>query len=154
MNYIEGAAAKVNIFNLRMFALIDLHDGFQAWSYVHVVDIASFYLLALRKALDGTLETGPKRGNYFLEGGSLTWGVSANALASYMHAKGLVDSPSASAWTVEEASPELGFPAAFTNVLWGSHAVVQGTHSRQLGWTPKYTVDWLVQNLQTELDQI
>lgn len=106
---------------------------------------------AVRKVMEGALDTGPGDGNYFLESGSLSWKALSDALARHMYERGLVDAPESKSWTLAEASKALGFPKETTEKLWASHTVTRGAHSRQIGWTPEYDVDWLLSHIETEV---
>lgn len=125
--------------------------GIQAWSYVHVQDIANFFMIALEKALSDDLETGVSRGNYFLEAGHLSWKAVADALAAEMHRQGLVDEPEAKPWSLKAAAEAFGYPTATTEKLWASQTVTLGQHSRAVGWRPAYDVPWLLRHLDTEI---
>jgi nucleoside-diphosphate-sugar epimerase len=96
--------------------------GLARWGHVHIEDTAELFLLALDKALPGSL--------FYIESGEDSWRDIARAVG---RALGLGDR--AEPWPVEEAVKELG-AGAWTS--FGSNSRVRADKARaMLGWRPK-----------------
>lgn len=108
--------------------------GRNAWSNVHVDDMADLYLRALEAAPAGRF--------YFVENGEATFGAITGAIAD---ALGLGP---AEPWDIDSAIAEWGYePAVFAL---GSNSRVRGTRARaELSWRP--TQDDVLGWIRTEL---
>lgn len=108
--------------------------GVNRWSNVHVLDVAEFYLLTLRKAPAGAF--------YFLENGEAAYLDIGESIARRLKLAPL------QFWTVDEASQRWG--ALHAHYTFGSNSRVRAKRARQeLGWAPEFNsvLNWIEQDM-------
>ncbi|KAK8146751.1 hypothetical protein G3M48_002635 [Beauveria asiatica] len=110
--------------------------GLNAWSSVHVSDIAQLVLKLIAAAQDSNSQhpLWNKDGIYFADAGRIPFGEIARKIANFAAAKGLIKSPAVKRIDAEAAE----FITAHAAVLLGTNAQTRGDRARTwLGWEPQ-----------------
>lgn len=108
--------------------------GVNRWSNVHIEDVATLYLLALKSAEAGKF--------YFAENGEASFADIGKAIAYRLNLQEV------KSWSVEEATEVWGF--AHAHYSFGSNSRVRAKRARaELGWSPKHSsvIDWIKQEM-------
>jgi len=110
-----------------------INQGLNAWCYVHVEDLAEFYVLLLEKLVAGQL---PDKDNYYYCAVfELTHAEMARIAADRLFERRLIDSP--------EVKPVDGDVAAFFGnpyapLFLASNSRCNAERARQMGWKPTH----------------
>ncbi|KIP10737.1 hypothetical protein PHLGIDRAFT_210748 [Phlebiopsis gigantea 11061_1 CR5-6] len=128
--------------------------GLSRWPNVHIDDQADFYIVLYNQIV----KNGPDnvdhgiRGYYYGENGEFAWYDLAKEIGRVLVEFGLIKSDEPVPWTREELIKYFG-SEEFGNVF-GTNSRARGTHSRSLGWKPKYTTADFFASIKPEVEAI
>ncbi|EKM58500.1 uncharacterized protein PHACADRAFT_193621 [Phanerochaete carnosa HHB-10118-sp] len=126
--------------------------GLPFWPDVHIDDVADLYIILY----DAIITKGPEnvdhgvRGYYFGENGEHPWYDISKGIGEAMVALGLTNDPEPTTFTDEELEKHFGSVDAGNH--WGTNSRARATHSRSLGWKPKYTIQDMIASIKPEVE--
>ncbi|KAI1190690.1 hypothetical protein F5B17DRAFT_386199 [Nemania serpens] len=119
---------------------------------VHVSDLAEYYVLILRKILQGEKMPSGEEGYYFSVAHETSWWDVAQGLADVLFARGLVTEPTAKFWPSDKMAAEaLGLPAQFVRLMHTAHVTIDYKNRYPLGWQPKWDNQRLMASMNDEV---
>jgi dTDP-4-dehydrorhamnose reductase len=85
---------------------------------VHISDLADYYVLILKKILQGEKLPSGEEGYYFAVAHEVSWWDIAQGLADALHARGLVKDPTAKIWPSDDMAAEaLDLPRQYVRLM-------------------------------------
>ncbi|KAI1200615.1 hypothetical protein F5X97DRAFT_293244 [Nemania serpens] len=119
---------------------------------VHVSDLAEFFVLILRKPLQGEKIPSGEEGYYFAVAHETSWWDVAQSLADVLSARGLVTEPTAKFWPSDNVAAEaLGLPAQYVRLMHIARVTIDYNNRYPLGWQPKWDNQKLLENMDGEV---
>ncbi|KIP10506.1 hypothetical protein PHLGIDRAFT_33875 [Phlebiopsis gigantea 11061_1 CR5-6] len=128
--------------------------GLALWPDVHLDDQVEFYTVLY----DAIVKNGPDnvdhgiQGYYYGESGEHSWYDISKEIGRVMVELGLSKSDEPTSFTAEELAKYFG-SEEFGN-YWGTNSRARGTHSRSLGWKPRYTTADMIASIKPEVEAI
>lgn len=127
---------------------LQVGQGKNQWSFVHVADLSDVYSGLVGKALPDTpkssddaaeTEVWGQRGYFFAATSRYEWGNVASMIADEAHTQGLLDEEAFKTGKVQSLSKsEIEKLKPFGAVLWGTNAQTEAIRAKKvLGWDPK-----------------
>ncbi|GJE88579.1 nucleoside-diphosphate-sugar epimerase-like protein [Phanerochaete sordida] len=119
---------------------------------IHIDDTADLYIILY----DAIASRGPEnvdhgsRGYYFGENGEHSWYDISNEIGHAMVPLGLCGDEEPTAFPEAELIKYFG--SVEMGMYWGANSRARGTHSRSLGWQPKYTKEDMIRSIRPELE--
>ncbi|KAF7790005.1 hypothetical protein EIP86_000953 [Pleurotus ostreatoroseus] len=125
--------------------------GLSIWNAVHIEDTADLYIVLYDAITKNPNTVGHgKNGYYFAENGEYTWYDVSKAIGKAMVELHLSKSDEPTTFTTEELIKYWGFE--WLGNLWGTNARGRASHSRSLGWKPKYTIADMLSSVKGEVE--
>ncbi|KAI1127903.1 hypothetical protein F5Y10DRAFT_241680 [Nemania abortiva] len=119
---------------------------------VHISDLAEYYVLILRKILQGEKIPSGEEGYYFAVAHEVGWWDISQGLADALYARGLVTDPTAKFWPSDDMAAEaLELPRQYVRLMHTAHATIDYKNRYPLGWQPKWDKQMLLASLDEEL---
>ncbi|GAP86000.1 putative NAD dependent epimerase dehydratase family protein [Rosellinia necatrix] len=128
-------------------------DSDSNFAAVHVSDLAEYYVLLLKKLLQGEKLPSGEKGYYFAVAHEVGWWDIAQGLANTLHARGLVTEPTAKVWPSDEMAAEvLDLPRQYVRVMHTARATIDYQNRYPLGWQPTWDKERLLASMDEEVD--
>ncbi|RWA07405.1 hypothetical protein EKO27_g7699 [Xylaria grammica] len=106
---------------------------------VHISDLAEFYVLMIKKILQGEKLPSGEEGYYFAVAHEVGWWDIAQSLAGALSARGLVTEPQARIWPSDDMAAEaLDLPRQFVRLMHTARVTIDYNKRYPLGWEPKW----------------
>ncbi|GLA35885.1 hypothetical protein AnigIFM63309_001266 [Aspergillus niger] len=113
------------------------------WSHVHIEDLASLFIVVLKKICTGVTIPSGRKGIYFCETGEHSHREFSERLATAAYELSVLPSSDVKEITLEEAGEKLVFGCVSTAELgYSSNAQTKAILGRKLGWMPLHGDDW------------
>ncbi|KAK7212171.1 hypothetical protein V2G26_019349 [Clonostachys chloroleuca] len=127
-------------------------EGTSIENHVHVEDIASLLNTLLARIHDGQ-EIRGKRGIYFCESGEHTSRSYAQALATVLKERGVIESDEVKSLDLQAVADLCmpGLPLTLVELPFAGNSRTKAVLGRKVGWSPKHTGSWTI-NLGQEVD--
>jgi len=128
--------------------------GLALWPNVHIDDVADLYIVLYDSIITKGTENVDHgiRGYYFGENGEHSWYDISKAIGEAMVELGLTNDPEPTTFTDEELAKYFG--SVKTGNSWGTNSRARATHSRSIGWEPKYTTKDMLASIKPEIEAI
>ncbi|KAG0212540.1 hypothetical protein BGX28_006139 [Mortierella sp. GBA30] len=130
-------------YSLKNKRALQIGQGLNYWSKVHVIDLAHFYVSLFERALEepqegrGKLPKNEESYYFVQEGEDFKYGEVAQEIAKALKSLGINDSSEVTGTTPEQESE---FWSAGSGVLLGGNSRSRAIKAKEiLGWEPKYT---------------
>ncbi|KAI0428422.1 hypothetical protein F5Y09DRAFT_288621 [Xylaria sp. FL1042] len=134
---------------LRTVYKFDQDSNFAA---VHISDLAEYYVLVLKKILQGEQLPSGEEGYYFAVAHEAGWWNIADSLASALHARGLVTEPTAKIWPSDDMAAEaLELPRQYVRLMHTARVTIDYENGYPLGWQPKWNQQRLLASMDEEI---
>jgi nucleoside-diphosphate-sugar epimerase len=130
---------------------VQINDGSNTWSNVHINDVTTFYKLLIDALLEDNITTLGAQGYYFIENGEVKVGEIIKKIAEIGHQKGVFDTVDVkSGLTSEELLAYVGNP--MYGFFLGTNSRMKANKIKKLGWKPKYGPDGVFTTLNEEFE--
>lgn len=128
--------------------------GLALWPDVHIEDVSDLYIVLYDAIITKGTENVDHgiRGYYFGENGEHSWYDISRAVGEAMVELGLTKDPEPTAFSDEELVKYFG--SVENGNYWGTNSRCRATHSRALGWKPKYTKQDMLASIKPEVEAI
>jgi nucleoside-diphosphate-sugar epimerase len=132
---------------LKQRIAIQINEGDNTWSHVHISDLTTFYQLLIDALLEDKITT---KGYYFSEHGEARIGDIIKKVAEIGYQKGVIDTPDVKSLTTEGANSFTG--NSWYGLVLGTNSRVKANKIKSLGWKPKYDQDAIFATLTEEFE--
>ncbi|KAI0456634.1 hypothetical protein F5B21DRAFT_502240 [Xylaria acuta] len=106
---------------------------------VHISDLAEYYVLLVKKILQGEKLPSGEEGYYFSVAHEASWWDMTQGLAEALYARGLVTEPTAKVWPSDDMAAEaLDLPRQYVRLMHTAHVTIDYKNRYPLGWQPKW----------------
>jgi hypothetical protein len=123
----------------------------------HVRDNAGLYLEIIRNILSGKEIGHGKYGYYLASSGSVPWNSLYIAMAKRLAAQDVVDNENvelADNDALERMGAALGCPKDMVPLFLGGKCTLEAKHGYEIGWTPRYSAEHILETADAEVDLI
>ncbi|KAI1312330.1 hypothetical protein F5Y03DRAFT_339868 [Xylaria venustula] len=143
------ATVKASI-KLKTVYKFDQDSNFVA---VHISDLAEYYVLLVKKILQGEKLPSGEEGFFFAVAHEAGWWDITQALASALHARGLVTDPTAKVWPSDDLAAEaLELPRQYVRLMHTARVTIDYKNGYPLGWKPKWDEQKLLASMDEEVE--
>ncbi|KAI1356801.1 hypothetical protein F5Y01DRAFT_265861 [Xylaria sp. FL0043] len=119
---------------------------------VYISDLAEYYVLFLKKILQGEKLPSGEVGYYFAVAHEAGWWAMVESLASALHARGLVNEPTAKLWPSDDMAAEaLELPRQYVRLMHTARVTIDYKNGYPLGWKPKWDQKRLLESMDEEI---
>ncbi|KAI0539299.1 hypothetical protein GGR58DRAFT_244719 [Xylaria digitata] len=142
------ATIKASI-RLKTVYKFDQDSNFAA---VHISDLAEYYVLIVKKILQGEKLPSGEEGYYFAVAHEAGWWDIAQGLADVLRARGLVTEPTARIWPSDDmAAEELDLPRQYVRLMHTARVTIDYDNRYPLGWAPKWDQQKFLASMEEEV---
>ncbi|KAJ3554142.1 hypothetical protein NPX13_g10696 [Xylaria arbuscula] len=128
----------------------DQNSNFAA---VHISDLAEYYVLLLKKILQGEKIPSGEVGYYFSIAHEAGWWSITERLAMALHSRGLVAEPTVKVWPSDDmAAEELDLPRQYVRLMHTARVTIDYNDRYPLGWQPKWDEEKFLASIDDEVD--
>ncbi|KAJ5578649.1 uncharacterized protein N7459_007613 [Penicillium hispanicum] len=128
-----------------------------AWPVSHVVDTATLYLEIMRSILSGRDIGYGQRGYYLAASGKVAWNEIYCAMAKGLAKRSAIETENVELVdeaALEEMGKALGCPKDMVPLFLGGNCALEAVHGREIGWTPQYRAEHILEMADAEVDLI
>ncbi|KAI0073561.1 NAD-P-binding protein [Panus rudis PR-1116 ss-1] len=127
--------------------------GLAKWAGVHIEDMADLYITLFDALLRNPENVGHGVDGFYVgESGEYSWLDISKAIGEALAALGVIKDPEPTPLTTDELI--MYFGSEERGLIGGTNARARGTHSRSIGWKPKYTTDDMLASIMPEAQAI
>ncbi|KAI1733606.1 hypothetical protein F4680DRAFT_394717 [Xylaria scruposa] len=120
---------------------------------VHISDLADYYVLFVKKILQGEKLPSGEDGYYFSVAHEASWWNMTQSLAKVLYARGLVTEPTAKVWPSDDMAAEaLDLPRQFVRLMHTARVTIDYKSGYPLDWHPKWDEQRLLASMDEEVD--
>ncbi|KAI3329397.1 NAD(P)-binding protein [Xylariaceae sp. AK1471] len=143
------AAVKASI-ALKQVYKFDQDSNFVA---VHISDLADYYVLILKKIVQGEKLPSGEEGYYFAVAHEVGWLDIAQGLSNALYARGLVTEPSVKTWPSDDMAAEaLDLPRPYVRLMHTARVTIDYENRYPLGWQPSWDKQRLLASMDEEVN--
>ncbi|KAJ5994909.1 hypothetical protein N7481_001886 [Penicillium waksmanii] len=131
--------------------------GYYTWPVSHVSDTAGLYLEIIWSSLSGKEIDHGINGYYLASSGNVSWNSLYTAMAKRLAAQNIIDNDKvalADDQALESMGAALGCPKDMVSLFLGGKCTLQAKHGREIGWTPQYSAEHILEMADAEVDLI
>ncbi|KAI1750975.1 hypothetical protein F4782DRAFT_230048 [Xylaria castorea] len=119
---------------------------------VHISDLAEYYVLFVKKILQGEKLPSGEDGYYFAVAHEASWWNMTQGLAEALYARGLVTEPTAKIWPSDDMAAEaLDLPRQYVRLMHTARVTIDYKNGYPLGWQPKWDEQRLLASMDEEV---
>ncbi|KAI0441164.1 hypothetical protein F4803DRAFT_434364 [Xylaria telfairii] len=119
---------------------------------VHISDLAEYYVLFVKKILQGEKLPSGEEGYYFAVAHEAGWWDMTQSLAEVLHARGLVTEPTTKLWPSDDMAAEaLELPRQFVRLMHTARVTIDYKNRYPLDWQPKWDNQRLLASMDDEV---
>ncbi|RYC54659.1 hypothetical protein CHU98_g11551 [Xylaria longipes] len=119
---------------------------------VHISDLAEYYVLLVKKILQGEKLPSGEEGYYFAATHEAGWWDMTQGLAEALYARGLVTEPTAKVWLSDDMAAEaLDLPRQYVRLMHTARVTIDYKNRYPLGWQPKWDKHRLLASMDDEV---
>ncbi|KAF2965255.1 hypothetical protein GQX73_g8333 [Xylaria multiplex] len=119
---------------------------------VHISDLAEYYVLIVKKILQGEKLPSGEEGYYFAVAHETGWWDVAQGLADVLRARGLVTEPTVRVWPSDDMAAEaLDLPRQFVRLMHTARVTIDYNNRYPLGWAPKWDEQKFLASMDVEV---
>ncbi|KIP05180.1 hypothetical protein PHLGIDRAFT_31023 [Phlebiopsis gigantea 11061_1 CR5-6] len=128
--------------------------GLALWPDVHIDDVAELYIVLYDRIVRDGAENVDHgvRGYYYGENGEHSWYEISKAIGTATVELGLSAEAEPTAFTEDELAKYFG--SVESGYYYGSNSRCRATHSRSLGWAPKYDKNDMLASIKPEIQAL
>ncbi|TGJ80729.1 hypothetical protein E0Z10_g8034 [Xylaria hypoxylon] len=127
-------------------------DEDSKFAAVHISDLAEYYVLIVKKILQGEKLPSGEEGYYFAVAHDASWWALAQGLADALSARGLVTDPEVRFWPSDDMAAEaLELPRQFVRLMHTAVVTIDYKNGYPLGWQPKWDQKRLLASMDEEV---
>ncbi|KAK5632994.1 hypothetical protein RRF57_008708 [Xylaria bambusicola] len=120
---------------------------------VHISDLAEYYVLFIKKILQGEKLPSGEVGYYFSVAHEAGWWDMTASLATVLYDRGLVTKPTVQIWPSDDvAADALDLPRQFVRLMHTARVTIDYKNGYPLGWQPKWDEHRLLANMAEEVN--
>lgn len=123
----------------------------------HVRDNAGLYLEIIRGILSGKQLDHGRNGYYLAASGSVSWKNLYTGMAKRLAEQKVIDNEKveiADNQALESMGAALGCPKNMVSLFLGGKCTLEAKHGREIGWTPQYSAEHILEMADAEVDLI
>ncbi|KAI0514845.1 hypothetical protein F5B22DRAFT_636918 [Xylaria bambusicola] len=119
---------------------------------VHISDLADYYVLLVKKIMQGEKLPSGEVGYYFAVAHEAGWWAMIESLTTVLHARGLVTQPTAQIWTSDDMAAEtLVLPRQYVRLMHTARVTIDYKNGFPLGWQPKWNEQKFLASMDEEV---